>query len=438
MKEIVYTKKQKLEVRLIKPAEEEQWDQLMDRYHYLGFDRLTGEVLKYAAELEGEWVALIGWGSGVLKCTERDKWIGWKSDQQWKRLKYIANNQRFLILPGVNIKNIASRILALNTKRISNDWEKRYGHPLLLVESFVEKRRFHGACYKAAGWKPLGETSGYGRNSRKYYYHGIKKEIYVKELIKGAREMITAELMLPQLIGKRGVIVEVESIAVTGPGGLLEILEDISDSRGSKGKQHPKKAILAIGILSGLAGMKNYVSMEDFAKGLTQEERKILGCKYDDTKQEYIVPSDSTFCRVYRDTDGEELDRKVGEWISEQVNCKSISLDGKTLRGARLEDGKKVHLLAAVAHGSGEVLAQQEVDSKSNEIPAAKPLLDKIDIQDKVITADAIHTHADLASYIKERQGDYVFIVKDNQADLKKAIEDLGEEDFFPSGENNR
>jgi len=438
MKEIVYTKKQKLEVRLIKPAEEEQWDQLMDRYHYLGFDRLTGEVLKYAAELEGEWVALIGWGSGVLKCTKRDKWIGWRSDQQWKRLKYVANNQRFLILPGVNIKNLASGILALNTKRISNDWEERYGHPLLLVESFVEKRRFHGACYKAAGWELLGETSGYGRNAKKYYYHGIKKDIYIKELVKGAREMITAELMLPQLIGKRRVIVEVGSVAVTGPGGLLEILEDISDSRGSKGKQHPKKAILAIGILSGLAGMKNYVSMEDFAKGLTQEERKILGCKYDDDKQEYIVPSDSTFYRVYKDTDGEELDGKVGEWISEQVNCKSISLDGKTLRGARLENGKKVHLLAAVAHGSGEVLAQQEVDDKSNEIPAAQPLLDKIDIEGKVITADALHTHEDLANYIKKRQGDYVFIVKDNQANLKKAIEDLEDEDFFPSGENDR
>jgi hypothetical protein len=78
-------------VRLLKPAEGDKWDQLMNEHHYLGFKRLSGEVLKYVVEMDGEWVALLGWGSAAFKCTARDKWIGWRSDQQWKRLKYIAN-----------------------------------------------------------------------------------------------------------------------------------------------------------------------------------------------------------------------------------------------------------------------------------------------------------------------------------------------------------
>jgi len=433
MREGVYTKEQNLEVRLIKPAEEEKWDQLMKEHHYLGFERLSGEILKYVAEMDGEWVALLGWGSGAFKCTDRDKWIGWRSDQQWKRLKYIADNQRFLILPWVRLKNLASRILGLSIRRISEDWENRHGHPLLMVESFVEKGRFAGTCYKAAGWNRLGETKGYGKNASKYYYHGIKKEIYVKELAEGARDILTAELMLPQWIGGGRVMVEVKSVAVTGPGGLLERLEKLKDSRGGQGKRHPKKAVLAISILAGFAGMKSYVGMEDFGKSLTQEERKILGCKYDDwDTQEYLVPSDTTFSRVLQKTDAEELDQIIGEWTTEQVKYERIALDGKTLRGARLDSGKKVHLVAAVAHEGGEVLAQQEVDEKSNEIPAAQPLLDKIDIKGKVITADALHTQVDLANYIKRREADYVLIAKDNQELLKKAIEDLDDDDFSP------
>jgi hypothetical protein len=381
----------------------------------------------------GEWVALLGWGSGAFKCADRDKWIRWRSDQQWKRLKYIANNQRFLILPWIRIKNLASRILGLCIRRISEDWENRHGHPLLMVESFVEKGRFAGTCYKAAGWKALGETKGYGRNAGKYYYHGIRKEIYVKELVEGARDVLTAELMLPQWIGGGKIMVEVKSIAVIGPGGLLERLKGLKDPRGGQGKQHPMKAVLAISILAGFAGMKSYVGMEDFANNLTQEERKILGCKYDDwDTQKYLVPSDTTFSRVLQQTDGEELDGIIGEWTTNHVEYERISLDGKKLRGARLESGKNVYLVAAVAHGSGEVLAQQEVDEKSNEIPAAEPLLDKINIKGKVITADALHTQVDLANYIKKREADYVFIVKDNQRNLKKEIEGLEEDDFSP------
>jgi hypothetical protein len=113
----------RVSVRLIKSTEANNWDSLMSQHHYLGFRCLVGETLKYIAEINGQWVALIGWGTAAFKNRHRDKWIGWLPEQQWKRLKYIANNQRFLILPEIRIKNLASKILSLNLKRLSSDWE---------------------------------------------------------------------------------------------------------------------------------------------------------------------------------------------------------------------------------------------------------------------------------------------------------------------------
>lgn len=433
MTERTYSRNQNIEVRLINPIEEEVWDQLMKEHHYLGFERLSGEVLKYVVELDGEWVALLGWGSSAFKSKDRDRWIGWRKDQQWKRLKYIANNQRFLILPWIRIKNLASGILGMVAKRISNDWLKRYGHPLLMLETFVEKGRFSGTSYRAAGWKLLGETKGFGRNAKKYYYHGIIKEIYVKELDKRAREILTSDLMLPIWMGGEKVVVSTDSLAITGPDGLIERLGRLKDHRGGQGKKHSKKTVLTISILAGLAGMRSYLGMEDFANALTDEERKILGCKRVKSGDGgYIVPSDTTFARVMQETEGQELDDLIGEWISEHNVSNRIAIDGKTLRGAKLESGKKVHLLSAVAHNSGVVLAQQAVSEKSNEIPAMEPLLDKIDIRDKIITCDALHTQVDTANYIKKRGGDYVFIVKGNQENLRKDIELLEDNDFSP------
>lgn len=110
---------QSLLVRPIQPIEETVWDELMANHHYLDFDRLVGESLKYVAILEDQWVALIGWGTAAFKCRSGDAWIGWSADQQWQRLKFITNNQRFLTLPHTHIPNLASKTLALNLRRAS-------------------------------------------------------------------------------------------------------------------------------------------------------------------------------------------------------------------------------------------------------------------------------------------------------------------------------
>ena len=131
--------------------------------HYLGFRQLVGESLKYVALLAKVWVARIGWGAAALAGGVRDAWVGWSPEQSWRRLRFVANNQRCLILRGVRVKNLASKVLALKVRRLSRDWQASCNHPLLLAETLVDERRFAGTCYLAAGGSKLGRSLGYGR-----------------------------------------------------------------------------------------------------------------------------------------------------------------------------------------------------------------------------------------------------------------------------------
>ena len=123
---------QSIEVRPIKREERAQWDALVRQHHYLGLHTLIGETIRYVATHHEQWLALIGWSAAALKCKARDQWIGWPSFLKTKHLAFVANNSRFLILPSIHIPNLASRVLALNLKRLSDDWQTLYGHPLLL------------------------------------------------------------------------------------------------------------------------------------------------------------------------------------------------------------------------------------------------------------------------------------------------------------------
>jgi len=129
---------QMVNVRLIEPSEFAAWGELMAEHHYLGYSRIIGESIYYVATIEDQWVALIGWGSAALHCKARDQWIAWSAQLKQQRLYLVANNIRFLILPCARIKNLASKILSLNLKRLSRDWMKYYQHPIILAETFVD------------------------------------------------------------------------------------------------------------------------------------------------------------------------------------------------------------------------------------------------------------------------------------------------------------
>jgi len=160
------------EVR-VRPAarsEEPPHRQLMAAHHYLGFLPKIGQTLWYVAVYHEQWVALLSFSAAGWKCAVRDRWIGWDFHRQYDydRLKLIANNSRFLILSHWHRPNLGSKVLSLCQKRLSDDWQKRFGHPLLLLETFVDPQRFAGTVYRAANWSYLGHTRGYRRTRQGY------------------------------------------------------------------------------------------------------------------------------------------------------------------------------------------------------------------------------------------------------------------------------
>ena len=135
-------------LRLAQPHERPRWDALMAKHHDLGFKQLAGRGLRYVAEYEGEWLALLGWQTGVFQCRPRARWLGWHKAVQFRRLHLIANHTRFSVLPeGAGGQHLASRVLGMHLRRLSRDWQQRWGHPIELAETFVDpQERPEWAC----------------------------------------------------------------------------------------------------------------------------------------------------------------------------------------------------------------------------------------------------------------------------------------------------
>jgi hypothetical protein len=169
-------------VRPISTEERLGWRLYMERYHYLGDRPIIGEHLLYAAVLDGELVALLGWASAAFRAPLREAYVGWDETTKRQRLHLVANNIRFLILPWVRVRHLASKVLAMNLRRLSADWQQVWNHPLYLAETFVDTTRFRGTCYRAANWLYLGETAGRSKRGNNYAYGGTPKSLFVYPL----------------------------------------------------------------------------------------------------------------------------------------------------------------------------------------------------------------------------------------------------------------
>jgi hypothetical protein len=180
-----------LSVRLVTSNESYLWDYLVHHHHYLRRPKLVGEHLRYLAFLNGQVVACLGWASAAFKVQDRDRFIGWDVPTRHKHLCFIANNVRFLILPWVSIKHLASKVLALNLRRLSEDWQTVYGHPLYLAETFVDLSRFKGTCYQASNWIDVGLTKGSAKRGNRYHHHGQPKAVYLYPLHRSFRRKLT-------------------------------------------------------------------------------------------------------------------------------------------------------------------------------------------------------------------------------------------------------
>ena len=168
------------------------WNEYIHRYHYLGYKPLPGAQSRYFVISGNDIIALLGFGASAWQCAPRDKYIGWTHDQRKKKLQYIVNNARFLILPWVKCKNLASKILSLTSHRLSGDWQGHYGYQPVLLETFVERDRFAGTCYKAANWVLVGQTKGRGKLGPAGKISVPIKDLWLYPLERNFRHILTS------------------------------------------------------------------------------------------------------------------------------------------------------------------------------------------------------------------------------------------------------
>jgi hypothetical protein len=166
------------------------WNELIERHHYLGYKPLPGAQMRYLVYAGERLLAALGFGAAAWKVAPRDNYIGWTPEQRKRNLHLVANNARFLILPWITSRNLASRILSQMCKRLPADWQDRYGHSPVLLETYVETDRFRGTCYKAANWTRVGQTQGRGKLDRHHRHSLPRKDVFLYPLQSLFREKL--------------------------------------------------------------------------------------------------------------------------------------------------------------------------------------------------------------------------------------------------------
>jgi hypothetical protein len=361
-------------------------------------------------------------------------------------LGWVVNNSRFLVLPDrARYPNLASRTLALTLKRLAADCQERWGHPVLLVESFVDETRYRGTCYRACGFEAVGLTAGFGRSSRDYYVaHGQPKQLYLRELRPGALRLLRQGRLPAEWANheeNRGGPCPFRAAELSS---LLEVFRQFKDPRRGHGLRYPQAFVLASAAVALLLGAGGYEGFEEECGKLTQRQLRALGCRQDRKTGRYRAPSDTTFFRVINGLEAAEFDLRLGEWMiaQEPSVLESLAVDGKCLRGSGRSDGKPLQLLSAVSHRLRLTLAQEPIAEKSNEIPALKVLLRKLPkqaLEGTMVTADALHCQQDSGAFLTQELGaDYLFGLKGNQSGVLDRAQQRLPQRFFSPGTRQR
>jgi hypothetical protein len=177
-------------VQVRRTPEEPLFNSLMEQYHYLGYEQPVGEHLKYLVKVDGQAIACLAWQSAARHLKVRDRYIEWSDEARERNVHLLAYNTRFLILPWVRVDHLASHILGCMAKRVPQDWQRLYAHPIYWLETFVDTSRFHGTCYRAANWQVIGETAGRGHRAPTFEQTRSAKQMLGLPLHRKFRELL--------------------------------------------------------------------------------------------------------------------------------------------------------------------------------------------------------------------------------------------------------
>jgi hypothetical protein len=305
-------------IRLIDHAERARCDQWLVRKHYLHSATLVGEQLRYVAEHDGQWVALLTWNAAAFNLKDREAWIGWSPQQKRRRLSLVANNSRFLILlPSGQAPNLASRVLKLCLTRLSADWQTAYGHPVLVAESFVDSQLFRGTCYKASGWTLLGQTQGYARSRQDYYVaHERPKQLWVRELQPGARTILRGRNLPAALQAVEADQPPLCEASPTELAGMVRFFTNLPDWRAQQGT-YRLASLVTVVVCAALCGAhRGQRDLAAFVAAMSAAQWAALGFVRRGRRgaRRWCVPKETTFFRLLSQLDARALERALLDW----------------------------------------------------------------------------------------------------------------------------
>lgn len=409
-------------------------NQTLIEHHYLKSAKLVGEQLRYAVIWEGQWLAVATWSAAALHLKARDRFINWTEEQRRQRLPLVVNNSRLYVAEDCHYPNLVSRFMKLMLARLSSDWEKVWGHPVALAESFVDPEQYRGTAYKVSGWSQLGNSRGWKRSAVDFYEkHDQPKQVWVRELVKKACVKLRAAELPP---GWAGVLKKVKPRCTAKAGEIASLMtgldRDLPEFRRKQALAYPMAGMMALTAMAMFSGVtKGYDDLADYAATLSQGQLRALRFRLDPHTKRVRCPKRSSFAYVLGEVDSARLEQVLLLWQEQvlgPVQDRLVILDGKEIRHADVES-------VSAVNGSGRWLGSTMVKEGSNEIPAAREQLAKLDLINKLVLADAAHTQVKTVRQILyEQGGDYLLTVKKNQKDLFKTLEGLfTEQPFSPS-----
>ena len=458
-------------VRLVtSAADRRRHDALLKQEHYLRSAQAVGRVLRYVAEYRGQWVAVLTFSSAALHVKPRDQFLHWPARQVKERRHLVAQNSRFLVLPTTGRwPNLASRVLKLVCARLPQDWQAAFGHPVLLVETFVDPERFQGTCYRAANWQALGRTRGFARRGRDYYTDTQHpKELWVYPLGRGALRQLRAPVLAEAL--RAGGYVPPPPVPV--PTAQMSSLatfvrRHVRDPRDPRGIRHAIGSVVATAALAVAAGCQGPHALAQFAESLNHGQRRRLGGRpKSGARRQYEVPCERTFGRLLAVIDSEQLRRAFTDWMAtlDPTPVTVLHLDGKVVRNAdpappRLAQepalaaaaaldtppeqqkpkAEKALTLVNFQTPDQRLIDQIAVPQDTNEEAAVAAHLPQLDLTGVLVIGDAAHTTKANCRHLTQDQGaDYLFFLKGNQPHAYAKAQQLLAGALPPSGPHHR
>jgi len=322
------------------------------------------------------------------------------------------------------VPNLASRVMKLCLQRLAADWQSAYGHPVLVVESFVDSQLFRGTCYKASGWTLLGQTQGYRRARQDYYVaHDRPKQLWVKELQPGARTILRGRT-LPQAL---------QPAVRHQPPECLQTPDELERMRGffaglpdwrQRACPYPVGTLVTVTVAAMLSGVVlGQRDLAAFAAGLTSAQMTALGFPRRGNPRRPLVPGETTFFRLLSHLHSRALEQALLDWQNHVLGPRPAADDQVAVDGKELLNSQGQPIVSAYTVQGGRWLGSEAVVPSSNEIPAAQTLLRRAPIEGMLVTADALHTQSETARIIvQERGAEYFFTVKGNQPQLAATL----------------